>query len=163
MYCPNCGKENSGGQRFCRSCGLSLQTLTRVLGEELATSKTEGRPVEVMEGDHQRYKHLLFYSILTLMFGLMIIIFGKKVANEQLVADIGTVISFLGTAAATYAGIALWRQTSSLTLPEKHHELLAEVPATKELPAALPLGEPVSIAEQTTRNFEPLNKEQEPE
>jgi hypothetical protein len=33
MYCPNCGKENSVGQKFCRACGLELETIIQFLIE----------------------------------------------------------------------------------------------------------------------------------
>ena len=35
MYCPNCGKENSVEQKFCRSCGLSLEQAVQSLAEQL--------------------------------------------------------------------------------------------------------------------------------
>ena len=35
MYCPNCGKPNSAEQRFCRSCGLSLEKVVESLTEQL--------------------------------------------------------------------------------------------------------------------------------
>jgi zinc-ribbon domain len=35
MYCPSCGKENSAEQKFCRSCGLSLEKAVQSLVEQL--------------------------------------------------------------------------------------------------------------------------------
>ena len=35
MYCPNCGKVNSAQQKFCRSCGLSLEKTVESLAEQL--------------------------------------------------------------------------------------------------------------------------------
>jgi hypothetical protein len=35
MYCPNCGKTNSREQKFCRSCGLSLEKVVQSLIEQL--------------------------------------------------------------------------------------------------------------------------------
>ena len=34
MFCPHCGKENSIEQRFCRSCGLSLEKTAQSLAEQ---------------------------------------------------------------------------------------------------------------------------------
>jgi hypothetical protein len=39
MYCPNCGKQNSAEQKFCRSCGLGLQKVAQTLGEQLPTKR----------------------------------------------------------------------------------------------------------------------------
>ena len=33
MYCPNCGKENSTEQKFCRACGLELDKIVQSLAE----------------------------------------------------------------------------------------------------------------------------------
>lgn len=35
MHCPNCGTEAVGEQKFCRSCGLSLEKVSRLLAEQL--------------------------------------------------------------------------------------------------------------------------------
>ena len=35
MFCPNCGSKNSTQQRFCRSCGLSLEKAAQSLAEQI--------------------------------------------------------------------------------------------------------------------------------
>lgn len=38
MYCPNCAKENSTEQKFCRACGLNLEKMAENLQEQLSNS-----------------------------------------------------------------------------------------------------------------------------
>src|SRR6185369_14840585 len=39
MHCPNCAAKASGEQKFCRSCGLSLEKVHQLLSEELSTAE----------------------------------------------------------------------------------------------------------------------------
>lgn len=39
MYCPNCGKENSTNQKFCRACGLNLERTADALLEQMPDGK----------------------------------------------------------------------------------------------------------------------------
>jgi zinc ribbon protein len=41
MYCPNCGKTNSAEQKFCRSCGLSLEKTVQSLVEQLPALESD--------------------------------------------------------------------------------------------------------------------------
>ena len=41
MFCPNCGNKNSTDQKFCRSCGLSLEKTAHSLIEQLPTKLDE--------------------------------------------------------------------------------------------------------------------------
>ena len=35
MFCPNCGKETSAEQKFCRACGLGLEKIAHSVAEQL--------------------------------------------------------------------------------------------------------------------------------
>ena len=39
MHCPSCGTKASGDQKFCRSCGMSLEKVCQLLTEELSTTE----------------------------------------------------------------------------------------------------------------------------
>jgi hypothetical protein len=41
MYCPGCGKTNSTDQRFCRACGLSLESIVKSFQEALPARELE--------------------------------------------------------------------------------------------------------------------------
>lgn len=46
MYCPNCGKTSSTEQKFCRSCGLSLEKVIQSLSEQLTAADLDKNLVE---------------------------------------------------------------------------------------------------------------------
>jgi hypothetical protein len=37
MYCPNCGEENQADQHYCRYCGLKLDAIVQMLGDQFPT------------------------------------------------------------------------------------------------------------------------------
>ena len=39
MHCPNCGTKASDSQKFCRSCGISLEKVHYLLTQELSTAE----------------------------------------------------------------------------------------------------------------------------
>ncbi len=43
MHCPNCGKPADGDQQFCRSCGMSLETIGKLVAQHSSS------PVEVQQ------------------------------------------------------------------------------------------------------------------
>jgi uncharacterized membrane protein YvbJ len=93
MFCPNCGSERGEAQRFCRSCGLRLDTIDQVVRQELQESKIQ--PIT------RSWLRIIFltawhYGLFLLALGMIITGVAKKIVNEQLIADIGTLISVLG-------------------------------------------------------------------
>lgn len=156
MFCPNCSKENSEKQRFCRSCGLSLQIISQALIHELAAPKTNDEGMIVVKRDKRTWRDPLLYGFLLLLLGLIIIVIGKKVFSEELVADMGTLIAMLGIAFFGYRGVLLLRSQPSPSVPSI---VQPEDLSTSELPRALPEGERPSVTEHTTRPFEPIYRE----
>ena len=41
MHCPSCGTEAPVGQKFCRACGLSLESFAQLLAELLPDAEDE--------------------------------------------------------------------------------------------------------------------------
>src|SRR5262245_41182170 len=47
MFCPDCGVENSEGNKFCRRCGINLITIERA--REFISEFTNGPPTPQIE------------------------------------------------------------------------------------------------------------------
>jgi uncharacterized membrane protein YvbJ len=42
MFCPNCGKENSTEQKFCRACGIGLEkTVESLMEQKLSPAQSD--------------------------------------------------------------------------------------------------------------------------
>ena len=48
MYCPNCGAKNSNEQKFCRFCGLNIETTIQSLQTQLS-KKEKGDNFQVLK------------------------------------------------------------------------------------------------------------------
>lgn len=160
MYCPNCGKENPEKPRFCRSCGLGLQTISQALVNELSGTKSDSSSIETAEPEEKRWRNPLMYGFLMLLLGMAIIVFGKKIAVEQLIADLGTLIAVLGIVLIGFKGVLL---TLSQSSSSRQSKTLLEGKPTTELPPALLSGEPASVTEHTARHFEPIYSDRKAE
>ncbi|HEV8368315.1 MAG TPA: zinc ribbon domain-containing protein [Pyrinomonadaceae bacterium] len=57
MHCPSCGAEAQLTQKFCRSCGLSLEKVPQLVAEQLSGSE-EIITGEVVEKLHQRQRQI---------------------------------------------------------------------------------------------------------
>ena len=123
---------------------------------ELSTIKSSGTSIEIVKLERKRWHNPLVYGFLMLVLGMVIVIFGKKIAAEQLIADLGTLIAILGIGLLGFKGVLLMLSQSSSSRQSK---TLVEGKPTTELPPALPSGEPASVTEHTTRHFEPIYSE----
>lgn len=152
MYCPNCGKDNSNDERFCRSCGLSLQVIAQVLVDELSATESGDSSSEIKRGG-TGWQNPLLFGFLMLTLGIVIVIFGKTILGEQLIADIGTVMAFLSIGLLGFKGASL--MMSQPNTPPQSRALPEGEPTTR-LPPAPQTVERTSITEHTTRHLEPI-------
>src|SRR5437868_6639037 len=107
MYCPNCGKENSDEQKFCRSCGLTLQTISQAMADELPPTTTDERRVESVSWLQKGWQNPLIYALLLILLGIIITLIGNKGFSDSKVGDIGTIISLAGVGLLGFKGVLL--------------------------------------------------------
>jgi hypothetical protein len=152
MFCPNCGSESGAAQKFCRSCGLRLDTIDEVVRHELQESKVEPNKKSLLRTIFFTAWH---YGLFLLTLGMLITGVGKKIVNEQLIADIGTLLSVLGVGLLVSRGILLLKDSAHST---PHERSRAET-TTELKPQQLEAKEQPSVTEFTTRHLDPVYAE----
>jgi hypothetical protein len=133
-----------------------LRNISEALTNELSATNSADRAVELVEPEQKRWSNPLVYGLLMLQLGIVIVIFGKKIIAEQLIADLGTLIAVVGIGLLVFKVVSLI-SSHSTSLPRT--KTLLESKPTTELPHVLPSREPASVTEHTTRHFEPISRE----
>lgn len=151
MYCPNCGKENPEGRRFCRSCGLSLQAIAPALSGESPTASAEDSSVQPVRSMQAAWQNPFIYALFLIMLGIIIGVVGNKVLSSQTTADIGTIIALLGVGLLGLKGVMLIVAPPRPSPPAKP---VMQVEQTSEAKPALLSAEPPSVTENTTRQLD---------
>lgn len=155
LFCPNCGSENSEEQRFCRKCGLHLQTIAQVVAHQVKASRTQQAITNVAES-RTIWHNPLFYGFLFVMLGIAISAVGSGLLHVQGIIDLGSIISFIGVTFFVIKGIFVFQHLRFTQTPPA----MKKADTTKELPHLLEQKEqPPSISEFTTRTFDPVYAE----
>jgi hypothetical protein len=151
MYCPNCGKENPEGRRFCRSCGLSLQAIAPAPAGESPTTSAEEISVQPDSRVQAAWQNPLIYALLLIVLGITVAVAGDKALSSQTTQDIGTIIALLGVGLLGLKGVML------IVAPPRHAppaKRVMQVEQTSELKPTLLSAEPPSVTENTTRQLD---------
>src|SRR5262249_27240881 len=152
MHCPACGIETSIQQRYCRSCGMDLKTISHAVIKHRALADANKLSLESETSvQHLVYKMLL-WGIGTLLAGMALIAAGKEI---QYVGSVGVLLALIGTFLALYGVLSPYR-------PKKHSGFQPSLPSalpraesTNQLPPGSQPELPQSITEHTTRALEP--------
>ena len=151
MYCPNCGKTNSAEQKFCRSCGLSLEKAVQSLAEQLPGLELD---------KNLRERQLKVDRLITIVVGSAIsivlvgvlwgIIYGIIIVNGQVTVGLFMLAFIVGMilfALLSMYRVSLRKAAGKRQLPEPAPAFVAD---TGEL-LSESLVEPVpSVTERTT-------------
>ena len=133
-----------------------MQAISQVLVEAHSASRSDNDVVQSIQPKQRAWRNPLLYGFFMLLLGIIIIAIGKTVLGEQLIADIGTMISVIGVGLITFKGISLLRSSSSSSPAAK---ALPEIRSTTELPSASQFEGLPAVTEDTTRHLEPIQRE----
>jgi hypothetical protein len=151
MYCPDCGKENPAGQKFCRSCGLSLKPISQALAGEVLLTDPNVTSGVILQGEQRFWQNPLIYALLLIVLGIVIAFFGDNVLHTRTIADIGSVVALLGIGLLGFKGVMLVIAPPRDSTRSIQASQIEE--SAKRTPPLLP-AEPPSITENTTRQLD---------
>ena len=152
MHCPNCGKQTSLNQKFCRSCGMSLETVSKVLTEHLSVADSDRLMAKVDESllVRRMYKMLL-WGIIAVIFGIALLAIGK---NNGLITLPGLLIALAGMLLAAY-GVLSPIKTMVLPSRQQPQSKALKQPESELYLPPQSFFEPVpSVTERTTELLE---------
>jgi len=158
MHCPRCGTVAIPNQQFCRACGLSLEKVAELLGEEVAiqsSNLTSER--DVLRLRQQRFEHwagiagLGIFGLILLLF--IIVVFSQMILKGGLLIIPGVLLILLAFGAGAMAFFqgyskSLKAKLEDKTLPRSGESASVSAYSTLPLP-------PGSISEGTTELLAP--------
>jgi hypothetical protein len=72
MFCPNCGAENRVEQNYCRSCGLRLDAISHLVGEQFPTKE-----YAALQKRKERFEKLGLLTLFLFGFLAFALVFGE--------------------------------------------------------------------------------------
>lgn len=100
MICPKCGLATLPEQKFCRSCGTSLQMNTKPLAEPTTGSQLRRKPTANFEA--KRANRLMLWGFIIMFLGAAVGVIGKKLMHDEMVTVVGILVSLAGMFLTVY-------------------------------------------------------------
>jgi hypothetical protein len=173
MHCPNCGQKTSPDLKFCRACGMKLDSVARAVSDHLAPG--EGGETDVapgIEGEKKstgspgkRFYALIYIGLALSFLGPAIVVLGQGVWGTRTAGILMALLGMFSMAMGALPAAARFDRALLRSLgarEPKRRELAPERPAELEAgddfePAAsvASVSGPVpSVTEGTTRNLD---------
>lgn len=160
MHCPSCGQKTSAELKFCRSCGMNLDSVARAVAEHLDAGQgpESGEPEE--KGSDERAVrnaiYLIFTGFIIVFIGAALAILGKQISpwvkmTGALLALFGILVSICS---AMYAATREGKKAPRPASPKREPKREMEESSAGELPPGDDFVPVPSVTESTTRNLD---------
>ena len=83
MHCPNCGKPAAGDQQFCRSCGMSLETIGKLVAQHSSSPAQVQQKIDRIATEQAMVRKMfnwLTVGMIILGIGVLMIVVNKNFA-----------------------------------------------------------------------------------
>jgi hypothetical protein len=149
MNCPKCGLQTLPDQKFCRSCGASLQMITQPLAEQAVVARLEKTPAINFKDETQRANRLTPWGFIIMFIGVAIGVIGKMLVHEEVVTVVGVLVSLAGMFLTVYPYLSPSLRRKYVSTASSQPEVLTQSP-----PGYLPQESSIeyvpSVTERTT-------------
>ena len=150
MTCPTCGLQPLPEQKFCRSCGASLQMITKPLAEYATVSDLERTPAITFKGEQQRTNRLSPWGFIIMFIGVAIGVIGKMLVHQEMVTVVGVLVSLVGMFLTVYPYLSPSPRQKRHSIPSSQPEVLTQSQPTKYLSQESNVVYVPGITERTT-------------
>jgi hypothetical protein len=104
MHCPNCGKQISLDQKFCRLCGRSLEAISKVPSNHPSVADPDEPMAKVTNRmPARRMNRALFWGIIAVVLGVTLL---SNAQGYELVNWLGILVFLAGTGTAIYGAFS---------------------------------------------------------
>jgi hypothetical protein len=152
MHCPNCGKTATDGQQFCRACGMSLETVGKLVAKHTGSPANVQAKLDKAEAEKTIVRSMfnwMIWGILIVGIGLLMIVIDKSFAIGKWFSVLSSLLMLGGMGVATGGVLNAIRRG---TLPTRREPIqIAGPPDTNELPISSIPAELPSVTERTTQ------------
>jgi zinc-ribbon domain len=156
MHCPNCGKPATVDQQFCRSCGMALDSVIKLVAQHsslVAPSQTKIEKAKLEQEIVVRMFRQIMIGMVILGLGLLMLVLNKNFDFGKMFGLVSSFFLLGGTGFAAFGVLNAIRQGATISgMPSR--EILSEANEkqlpTNPIPAALP-----SVTEDTTQLLSP--------
>ena len=154
MHCPSCGTDTTLDQRFCRSCGMGLETVSKLVAEHSSAEVLKFEKSLTEKIMRQRMYNSLKWGMISLILGMAVLTVVKTLALDKTFNLVGALLLFLAMGLMCYSVLAPIRDGSPASRKFPRPDRSGEFPEaedTKELPPARIPVPVASITERTTQ------------
>lgn len=154
MHCRSCGTDTTLDQRFCRSCGMGLETVSKLVAEHSSPEMLKFEKSLSKKANQQRMYNSLKWGMISLILGMAELTVVKTFALDKTFNLFGTLLLFLAMGLMTFAVLSPMRDGSPSSRKFPRSAGTGELPETditKQLPSARIPVPVASITERTTQ------------
>ena len=152
MHCPNCGKPATTDQQFCRACGMSLETVGKLVAKHTGTPAIAQAKLDRADAEKAIVRSMfnwMIWGMLLVLIGVIMIVVNKNFPIGNWFRLLSSLLVLGGMGLATGGVLNAVRRG---TLPSRREpDQLDGPPDTNELPTNQIPAELPSVTERTTQ------------